>query len=257
MSHQLEAAEAACAILVLLARIRVPAHCGERTLAQHRRNRPSPPAADPVEALVQRFAALLRQLHALPDAGVAIQPDDAVLLLRLRHDPCAAEAATGIYTFIVVISNIIFFFGQSDSEHIGGQQRRMQEPPSPGLDPVLLSWLEDLGLAHLAPEMARQNIDSAIVALLTHEQLDELGVTRLGDRAKLIRRSQDTAQETGQAVTAGASRELTPMEFSDIHLALGRRAQGFLQMPSNERPDCPICIEVRTLLTGARVRAPC
>jgi len=49
-------------------------------------------------------------------------------------------------------------------------------------------WLEQLGLRKLAGNFACENIEGASLALLSHSQLQELGVVRMGDRIKLLRR---------------------------------------------------------------------
>jgi hypothetical protein len=57
------------------------------------------------------------------------------------------------------------------------------------LDPVVLQWLHLLGLEHLALNFERERIDSATLVFLSHKQLEELGVLRMGDRTKLLRRA--------------------------------------------------------------------
>ena len=110
-----------------------------------------------------------------------------------------------------------------------------------------MQWLADLDLAHLAQEMEKQNIDSHVLALLTHQQLDELGVRRMGDRVKLIRRS---SQMHSQAMSPESLTQPTGAllleEYASMHLALGRKASSVLQSPSVENPGCPLCLEVRS-----------
>jgi len=50
------------------------------------------------------------------------------------------------------------------------------------LDPLVTKWLWQLNLQHLEGEFARERIDSTSLALLSHGQLQELGVHRMGDR---------------------------------------------------------------------------
>ena len=53
-------------------------------------------------------------------------------------------------------------------------------------------------LDHCCETMARERIDCATLYLLSHEQLQELGVVRLGDRMKLLLRAQ-TLLRTGRS----------------------------------------------------------
>jgi hypothetical protein len=56
-------------------------------------------------------------------------------------------------------------------------------------DPLVAMWLKQLGLQHLCDKFALECIDRASLALLSHSQLQELGVNKMGDRSKLLRRS--------------------------------------------------------------------
>jgi len=52
---------------------------------------------------------------------------------------------------------------------------------------MLWQWLGELGLEYIAPEMARQRIDRTVLPFLSHAQLQEVGLFKMGDRAKLLR----------------------------------------------------------------------
>jgi len=53
-------------------------------------------------------------------------------------------------------------------------------------DAAVAGWLEEMGLAALIESFEREGVDSEALAALNHAQLKELGVARLGDRAKLM-----------------------------------------------------------------------
>jgi hypothetical protein len=65
-------------------------------------------------------------------------------------------------------------------------------PPAP-LDPLLESWLQELGLGdEVKWKMAAEGITCESLSLLSHAQLQELGVSKMGDRVKVMH------QECGQ-----------------------------------------------------------
>ena len=80
------------------------------------------------------------------------------------------------------------------------------------LDPLVAKWLRQLKLHHLAGEFELERIDSTSLALLSHGQLQELGVHRMGDRTKLLRRAIQSLEDRGvdgqSAVAAHANRNL-------------------------------------------------
>jgi len=80
------------------------------------------------------------------------------------------------------------------------------------LDPLVAKWLRQLKLQHLAGEFELERIDSTSLALLSHGQLQELGVHRMGDRTKLLRRAIQSLEDRGvdgqSAVAAHANRNL-------------------------------------------------
>jgi hypothetical protein len=80
------------------------------------------------------------------------------------------------------------------------------------LDPLVAKWLLQLKLHHLAGEFELERIDSTSLALLSHGQLQELGVHRMGDRTKLLRRAIQSLEDRGvdgqSAVAAHANRNL-------------------------------------------------
>ena len=57
------------------------------------------------------------------------------------------------------------------------------------LDPLVAMWLKQLGLLDLSRKFALECIDRASLSLLSHSQLQELGVVKMGDRTKLLRRA--------------------------------------------------------------------
>jgi len=67
------------------------------------------------------------------------------------------------------------------------QRNSVSEPSHAEIDPVVGRWLEKLGLQNLSHVFAAESIDSMSLALLSHTQLKELGVQRMGDRGKLLR----------------------------------------------------------------------
>lgn len=69
----------------------------------------------------------------------------------------------------------------------GVQRNSDSEPVHAAIDPVVARWLEKLGLKTLSHVFAAESVDSMSLALLSHEQLKELGVQKMGDRSKLLR----------------------------------------------------------------------
>ena len=65
------------------------------------------------------------------------------------------------------------------------------------LDPLVAMWLKQLGLLDLSGEFARECIDRSSLAMLTHSQLLELGVLKMGDRTKLLRRAVHSLVSSG------------------------------------------------------------
>ena len=55
-------------------------------------------------------------------------------------------------------------------------------------------------------------MSSAVLALLSHEQLQQIGVSRMGDRVKLIRRANEQALELKATTEAPKRWLLAPIE---------------------------------------------
>ena len=76
--------------------------------------------------------------------------------------------------------------GARDWRH-GHPSRREPLAPSVPLDPLLEFWLQDLGLGdEVKSKMAAERITCESLSLLSHAQLQELGVSKMGDRVKVI-----------------------------------------------------------------------
>ena len=73
------------------------------------------------------------------------------------------------------------------AEEAGGKHGQPGELAlAPLLDPVLEDWLVDLGLGdEVKYKMAVEGITCGSLSLLSHAQLQELGVIKMGDRVKV------------------------------------------------------------------------
>lgn len=52
-------------------------------------------------------------------------------------------------------------------------------------DALVSSWLAELGLSNLIPMLASQGIDAEAMAALSDAHFAALGISRIGDKAKL------------------------------------------------------------------------
>lgn len=65
----------------------------------------------------------------------------------------------------------------------------------------ITTWLEALGLSEYGPRLTENNIDLVILGELSHRDLEELGISSLGHRRKLLR----------AISTAGLTKVSTPL----------------------------------------------
>ena len=80
----------------------------------------------------------------------------------------------------------------------------------------IADWLNRLGMSEYAQRFAENDIDLTILADLTDQDLEKIGVTSLGHRRKLLRAivtlhaGQEAASAAPPAAAAGAVEEVTP-----------------------------------------------
>ena len=75
------------------------------------------------------------------------------------------------------------FLGSESTYRLSGDKDVLAPAP---LDPVLEDWLLDLGLGdEVRYKMAAEGITCGSLSLLSHAQLQELGVNKMGDRVKV------------------------------------------------------------------------
>ena len=83
----------------------------------------------------------------------------------------------------------------------------------------IADWLDKLGMSEYAERFAKNDIDFAILADLTDQDLEKIGVGSLGHRRKLLRAIADLKDvrksELGIAVAAVAPAALRPQDFAE------------------------------------------
>ena len=109
-------------------------------------------------------------------------------------------------------------------------------------------WLYKIGLPQLTEAFAREGIDADVLPDLTNEDLKELGVTRLGDRKKLLRAIEalDTDAQTSETAPSHAGMSASAQSQTTDVVSGGTPVVG---RPSPAAPDATVHEAQRRQLT--------
>ncbi|EKX47961.1 hypothetical protein GUITHDRAFT_136934 [Guillardia theta CCMP2712] len=88
-----------------------------------------------------------------------------------------------------IANNFLFSMMHNEPyQPVGGSRAREEEASRKKIQ----SWLKELGLEELLPKFEEEKIDVEALAAMNEQELKEVGVERIGDRAKLRSRAQRT-----------------------------------------------------------------